>query len=118
MKYHPLALIGLILAPLVQAQQPAAAPQQPPPQQQPVIGGGRADIVYPPGQQGSRNMHIQFHVPSPYSSDIRIDQDQSRPYVFQAHGRPAGFHILSVKDPAKASIIYSWQIETPELITG
>ena len=101
-----------------QQQQPAQAAAQRPPGPPAFQGGGRPDIVYPPGEQGSRNMHIQFHLPSPASSDIRIDQELSRPYVYQAHGRPAGFHIVSVKDPKHASIIYSWQIETPELITG
>src|SRR3954471_11056561 len=123
MKYPLLSLFGFILAPVMQAQQPASQPGAPAPaaqgqQQQQQVGGGRADMVYAPGSQGSRNMHIQFHVPTPGSSDLRIDQDPSRPFVYQAHGRPAGFHVLSVKDPTKASIIYSWQIETPELITG
>ncbi len=78
----------------------------------------RPDITYPPGQQGSRNMQIQFHLPSVGSSDLRIDQDLSRPFVYQAHSRPAGFHIVNVKDPKKAYIMYSWNIETPELVKG
>ncbi len=78
----------------------------------------RADIVYPPGQQGSRNMQVQFHMPSIASTDIRIDQELSRPYVYQAHGRPPGFHIVNVKDPKKAYVMYSWNIENPELVRG
>jgi hypothetical protein len=78
----------------------------------------RPDKAYAPGEQGSRNVKIQFHIPSTGSSDLRIDQDPSRPYVYQAHGRPAGFHIVSVKDPARASIIYSWQIENADLVQG
>src|SRR5262249_35601406 len=73
---------------------------------------------YPPGAQGSSNVHIQFHHPSPASTDIRVDQELSRPYVYQAHGRPAGFHIANIKDPNRSSILYSWQIETPELVQG
>ena len=78
----------------------------------------RPDIVYPPGSQGSRNMEVQFHLPSPASSDLRIDQDPSRPFVYQAHGRPPGFHIVNVKDPRKAYIMYSWQIENADLVRG
>src|SRR6267143_2614081 len=80
--------------------------------------GQRPDIIYPPGHQGSSNMKIQFHVNTPTASDIRIEQDPSRPYVYQAHGRPAGMYIVNVKDPQRASIIYSWTIETPELVQG
>src|SRR5690349_12301084 len=100
MKYPLLALFGLMIVPVIQAQQQAPQPGAPAPtapapgaqgQQQQQVGGGRADIMYAPGSQGSRNMHIQFHVPTPGSSDLRIDQDPSRPFVYQAHGRPAGF---------------------------
>src|SRR5437899_319454 len=78
----------------------------------------RPDIVYPPGQEGSSNLHIQFHIPLVGESDIRIDQDPSRPYVYQSHGRPAGFYVISVKDPKKASVIYSWEIDNPDLHQG
>ncbi|MBI4521857.1 MAG: hypothetical protein HY701_13550 [Gemmatimonadetes bacterium] len=78
----------------------------------------RPDIEHPPGQHYSSNMHVTFHVPLVAESDIRIEQDLSRPYVFQPHGRPAGYHILDIKDPAKAHVIYSWEIEEPDLHQG
>src|SRR6185503_10769149 len=41
-----------------------------------------------------------------------------RPYVYQPHGNPAGFHIINVRDPSKAFIQYSWAIEQPDLHLG
>src|SRR5256886_1594456 len=73
---------------------------------------------YAPGAQASLNVHTQFHLPSVGATDIRLEQELSRPYVYQSHGRPAGFHIIDVKDPRRASIIYSWSIENPELHQG
>ena len=83
-----------------------------------VLQAQRPDKAYAPGEQGSRNMSVQFHLPSVASSDLRIDQDLSRPYLYQAHGRPAGFHIVSVKDPGKPSMLYSWEIENSGLVQG
>jgi len=78
----------------------------------------RQDIIYPPGEQSSRNMKVMFHQPLVGASDLRIEQELSRPYVYQSHGRPAGFHILNIKDPSRAFIMYSWTIDQPELHTG
>src|SRR3989338_8733959 len=77
------------------------------------LSAQRPDREYPPGQHFSSNMHVAFHVPLVAESDIRIEQELSRPYVFQPHGRPAGYHILDIRDPAKARVIYSWEIEEP-----
>jgi hypothetical protein len=84
---------------------------------------------YPPGKQNSPNVHVAFHLPLVGATDIRVDQELSRPYVYQAVGsygppspnvrrEPAGFHIISVKDPSHASLIYSWHIPNPELHQG
>src|SRR4051794_12661546 len=82
------------------------------------LAAQRPDTQYPPGMQSSPNVKAVFHVPLNAASDIRIDQELSRPFVFQPHGRPAGFHILDVRDPAKARIIYSWEIDQPTLHQG
>ncbi|MBI4419368.1 MAG: hypothetical protein HY560_00955 [Gemmatimonadetes bacterium] len=82
------------------------------------LGSSSARGQYPPGEQGSRNVHVLFHIPSVGASDIRVDQDLARPYVYQPHGRPAGYHVIDVKDPRRASIMYSWNIENPELHEG
>ena len=74
---------------------------------------------YPPGQQGSSNMKVVAHIPMTPLTDIEIEQDLSRPYVYVSHfTTPPKFDIVSLKDPAKASVIYRWQIELPELTQG
>jgi hypothetical protein len=73
---------------------------------------------YPPGQQGSSNVHVAFHLPSFGSTDIRVEQELARPYLYQAHRRPAGFYIVNIKDPGRSAIAYSWQIENSELVQG
>src|SRR5437879_904327 len=73
---------------------------------------------YAAGAEGSRNLRIQFHLPLTSATDIRLDQELSRPYVYQPHGGPAGFHVIDVKDPGRASIIYSWSIDQPDLHVG
>ena len=81
-----------------------------------------------PGEQSSRNMHVLSHIPvgrgpnkSGYQEilDVEIEQELSRPYAYVAHLRDKeGFDIISMKDPARASIIYRWQMPNPELQAG
>jgi len=53
-------------------------------------------------------------------TDIEIEQDPSRPYVYLSRVlRPTfGFDIVSIKDPAAPKLLYSWRIENPELHLG
>jgi hypothetical protein len=71
---------------------------------------------------GSRNVEVQFHIPhgvDQHTADIAIEQEMSRPYVYtNARMIPSGFDIISIKDPRKASILYSWRIENAELHRG
>ncbi|MBI4419747.1 MAG: hypothetical protein HY560_02905, partial [Gemmatimonadetes bacterium] len=71
---------------------------------------------------GSRNVAVQFHIPRDArgkTADIAIEQELSRPYVYtNARMVPSGFDIISVKDPNKAYIMYSWRIENAELHKG
>jgi len=73
-------------------------------------------------EASSSNVHVLSHVPLGWKftiADIEIEQELSRPYVYvQRDFGPAGFEIISIKDPAHASVIYSWRIERPELHTG
>ena len=83
-----------------------------------------------PGEQGSRNVRVVSHLPlnvaGPFNtSDIEMEQELSRPYVYVDHANEAGtknprigFDIISIKDPAKPRVIYSWQIENAELHLG
>ncbi|MBI4419911.1 MAG: hypothetical protein HY560_03730 [Gemmatimonadetes bacterium] len=79
-----------------------------------------------PGSQGSRNIRVLSHLPLGRIftvSDVVIEQELARPYAYVSRmiGRlapEAGFDIVSVKAPAKASVLYRWRIEYPELHQG
>ena len=83
-----------------------------------------------PGEQGSSNIKVVAHLPlnvaAPFNtSDIEIEQELSRPYVYLDHANEAGaksprigFDIVSIKDLSKPKVIYSWQIENAELHRG
>jgi hypothetical protein len=84
-----------------------------------------AGAQYPPGKQGSPNLHIVSHIPLGRvvtGGDIEIEQELSRPYAYVARingaVHAAGFNVISLRDPARASVIYSWRIEDPELHEG
>ena len=53
------------------------------------------------------------------TADITMEQELSRPYVYTAHRlTPSGVDIISVKDPAKPQILWSWRIENGQLHRG
>ena len=87
-----------------------------------VASAQRGDTPPAPGEHYSRNMKIQSHIPlsGPLEiADLEIEQELSRPYVYVSQRvKNAGFHIISVKDPSKARVIYRWTIENPELHNG
>src|SRR5262245_60793886 len=64
---------------------------------------------------GSRNIQLLAHLPLDSigkTADITIEQELSRPYVYTAHRLvPSGIDIISVKDPTRPKLIYSWRIE-------
>jgi hypothetical protein len=70
---------------------------------------------------GSVNVHLLGHIPlgRPFGvSDIEIEQEISRPYVYQSLMLQTGTDIISVKDPTKPRIIYSWRMPLSELHEG
>ena len=71
---------------------------------------------------GSSNIHVLGHVPldaQGHTADITIEQELSRPYVYTAHRMtPSGIDIISVKNPSKPQVIYSWRIENAEVHQG
>ena len=81
-----------------------------------------AAAQFPPGKQGSANVHVLSHIPlgrNLTTADIAMEQELSRPYVYLARRfPPAGVDVVSIKDPTRASIIYSWRIENPDLHQG
>src|SRR3984957_1342375 len=86
------------------------------------IGGDSGSPVFVPN---TANVHLLSHIPlgrSQTISGIAMEQDLNRPYVYvsrmQDPGTPAGFSLISIKDPAHAKVIYRYQIANPELHQG
>ena len=48
------------------------------------------DYIQSQSTQGSSNITALYHIPLVGATDIRIDQELSRPYVYQPHRSPAG----------------------------
>ena len=71
---------------------------------------------------GSRNVRVLSHVPldsTQKTADITMEQELSRPYVYTAHRlKPSGVDIITIKDPARPRILWSWRIENAELHQG
>ncbi len=71
---------------------------------------------------GSRNLTVLSHVPlGEYGStaDIEMEQELSRPYVYVARRLiPSGVDAISIRDPGKAQVIWSWRIENADLHRG
>ena len=79
-------------------------------------------------ERGSDNIEVVSHLPlgGPGSvSDVEIEQDLSRPYVYVGHevlGRSnsldRGMDIIDITDPANPKVIHRWRIEDNELHVG
>jgi hypothetical protein len=97
--------------------------------------GGSAAFAQPPvpvADSGSPiftyntpNVHLLSHIPLGRSQTIAgltMEQELSRPYVYvsrmQDPSTPAGFSLISVKDPAHAKLLYTYHIANPELHQG
>jgi hypothetical protein len=71
------------------------------------------------------NVRLLSHIPLGRSETIAgltMEQELGRPYVYvsrmQDLSTPAGFSLISIKDPAHAKVIYRYQIANPELHQG
>lgn len=75
-----------------------------------------------PGERGTRNIEVLSHIPLGgflHSADIEIEQEMARPFVYVSKRfDPTGFDVVSVADPRKAEVIYSWRIENSALHEG
>ena len=79
-------------------------------------------------KRGSDNIEVVAHLPlgGPGSvSDIEIEQDMSRPYVYVGHevlGRSDAFErgidVIDIADPASPKVIHRWRIEDNDLHVG
>lgn len=71
---------------------------------------------------GSANVRLLSHVPLGgffRVSDLTIEQDPDRPYVYVAQTLDrAGFTILDVKDPEHARVLYRHRFAGPAPVTG
>src|SRR5262245_56733288 len=71
---------------------------------------------------GSRNIKVLSHLPLDSiekTADITMEQELSRPYVYTSHRLiPSGVDIISIKDPGKPRLLWSWRIENAELHRG
>ena len=71
---------------------------------------------------GSPSMHLVAHVvthPGAWkASDIEMEQDPSRPYVYVSGFTNFDAQIYDVRDPSHPKKIYDWTIENPELHRG
>ena len=84
-----------------------------------------ADSGSPVFVPNTANVHMLSHIPlgrSQTIAGIAMEQEMSRPYVYvsrmQDPHTPAGFSLISVKDPAHAKVIYRYKIANPELHLG
>jgi hypothetical protein len=89
-----------------------------------LLAGGvsAASGQYAPGKQGSQNVRVLAHVPHGgefHATDVEIEQELSRPYVYASgYNSPTVFHIIDIRDLARARVIYTWRIENDELHRG
>lgn len=71
---------------------------------------------------GSKNVHMLAHVethPGAWkASDIEIEQEANRPYVYVSGFVNNDFQIYDIKDPARPKLLLDWSIENPELHRG
>ena len=116
-KRRSFAVLGVAAALAFIAMGPLTAQSSPHP---PVLG--KPGDQLPPGERGSRNLHVLSHIPLGgflHVSDIEIEQEMSRPFVYVAKRfAPTGLDIISVEDPDNAKLIHSWRIENAALHEG
>ena len=65
--------------------------------------------------------HVPLEMGPQFSrSDVEIEQELSRPYVYASRimNPTFGFDIISIEDPNNAEVIYEWRIEDAELHVG
>ena len=79
------------------------------------------DVIAGAKVGGSANIHALSHIPIGRSfsgSDIEMEQELWRPYVYTSVMLQTGTNIISVKDPGHAYILYQWRAANAELHTG
>jgi hypothetical protein len=69
-------------------------------------------------KRGSDNIEVVAHTPlGPEVSDIEIEQDMDRPFVYVAR-QNRGLDIIDLKDPYNPDVILRWSFDDPDLHIG
>ena len=105
----PMLFVTLVSVVLLSASSTLAAPQQ-----------------WTPMKRGSDNIEVVSHLPLGADlsvSDIEIEQELSRPYVYVARevigdAGEKGMDIIDLHDPEHPKVIYQWRIENQDLHVG
>jgi len=96
------------------------------------LAPGVAHAQQSPNKGNSRNVKLVAHVPLGgwlRTADVEIEQELSRPYAYvsksavvtfslQDQKFDTGIDIISLKDPTRAKVLYSWHMPEPELHRG
>ncbi|MFQ5745220.1 MAG: LVIVD repeat-containing protein [Acidobacteriota bacterium] len=85
-----------------------------------------ASQQWTPAKRGSDNIEVVAHLPLGAElsvSDIEIEQELSRPYVYLAREvigdtGEMGMDVIDIHDPRHPEVIYRWRIENQDLHVG
>ena len=83
----------------------------------PTLYGQSAEVQ----PRGTADVEVLAHVPLGGQftvSDLEMEQELSRPYVYVARMFETGTDVISIADPSNPEVIYRWRIENPELHRG
>ncbi len=90
-----------------------------------LLAAAPIDAQQAPKARGTSNLQVVAHVPLAEGpalsrSDVEIEQELSRPYVYAGRilNPEFGFDIIDISDPGNAKVIYEWRIENAELHQG
>ena len=90
-----------------------------------LLGASQATAQFPPGKQGSSNLHVLAHLPLGGwygTAELELEEELSRPYAYVSRWGPPGGHygvdIISLKDPSRPQRLYRWAIEQHDLHQG
>ncbi len=103
-RFVPAALIALT-ATLARAQDPGVPPK---PFDQKHAGNDKMHMV----------AHVVGHPGAWKASDIELEQDRDRPYVYLSGFTNFDFQVYDIRNTSAPKLLYTWTIENPELHRG
>src|SRR5207253_9976591 len=89
----------------------------------PLALSAQATVPTPPAVKtgGSTNMDVLGHVPQGgfgFASDVEMEQELSRPYVYTPGFTGKFFQIVDIKDPNNPKVIWRWTLDNADLTQG